>query len=133
MEKKLNIILKPTDIQFTEKCIEIVDSHIGSCRIPYEDIVMSGLRIYDRELKDWYEPEITEITRDMEGDLVFLDSRGCRWVVYTELMEKTAEALLSELVMHAPHILVGRQTWIDLEDEDSFSEASSMVDLMRRC
>ncbi len=133
MEKELSVILKPVDIRFTEENIEIIDSRIGKYQLPYEDIVMAGLRVYDQESGSWYEPEITEITRDMEGDLVIRDSGSCQWMIHTDLIEKTAEAMLSELTMHAPYILIGRQTWIDLEDEDAFAEASGMVDLMRQC
>lgn len=131
--KNLNIILKPTNIRFTEKNIEIIDSHIRRYQLPYEDIVTTALRIYNQESEDWYEPEITEITRDMEGDLVLRDNRRGYWIIHTDLMEKTAGAILLELVMHAPYILVGRQIWVDLEDEDAFAEISGMVDLMRQC
>lgn len=132
MKQKLNIVLKPTDIQFTEKWLETVDSHTGRYRLLYEDIVHAGLRIYDRNSGEWYEPEITEITKGMEGDLVLCDHQSCQWTIHTDLMEKTAQTILSELAMHAPYILIGRQTWIDLEDEDVFTEISNMVDLMRQ-
>lgn len=133
MKKDLSIILKPVDIQFTEENIEIADSRIGRYQLPYEDIVTAGLRVYDRESEEWYEPEITEITRDMEGDLVISDRTGCQWIIHMDLVKKTAEAMLSELVMHAPYILIGSQMWADLEDEDVFAEVSGMVDLMRQC
>ena len=131
--KNLNIILKPTDIQFTEKWVELVDFHTERHLLPYKDIVQAGLRVYNQESEEWYEPEITEITKGMEGDLVVCDNQNCQWIIHTDLMEKTAQAVLSELVMHAPYILVGRQTWVDLGDEDSFAEISDMVDLMRQC
>lgn len=133
MKRKINFILKPADIQFTEKWIEAVDSRAERYRLPYEEIVQAGLRVYRQNSRDWYEPEITEITKDMEGDLVICDHQGCQWMIHTDLIEKTAEAILSELVMHAPYILVGRQNWVDLEDEDTFAEISDMVDLMRQC
>lgn len=133
MKQKMNLILKPTDIRFTKKRIEIVDSRAGRCRLSYKDIVWTGLRVYDQSSGDCYEPEITEITKGMEGDLVICDHQNCRWIIHTDLLEKTAQAILSELVMHAPYILVGRQTWIDLEDTDAFTEISNMVDLMRHC
>lgn len=133
MKQKLNLILKPTNIQFTKKWLEAVDSRAGRYRIPYEDIVQASLRVYDQQAETWYEPEITEITEGMEGDLVICNHQGCQWVIRTELMKKTAQAMLSELVMYAPYILVGRQTWVDLEDEETFAEISDMVDLMRQC
>lgn len=133
MKPKLNLILKPTDIQFTEEWLEAVDSHTGRYRFPYADIVHAGLRIYNQNSEDWYEPEITEIIKGMEGDLVICGHQGCQWIIHTDLMEKTAQAILSELSMYAPYILIGRQTWIDLEDEDSFAEVCNMVDLMRQC
>lgn len=133
MKQKLNLILKPTDIQFTEKWLEAVDSHTGRYQILYEDIVQAGLRVYGQKSEAWYEPEITEITKGMDGDLVICDQQGCQWVLHTDLIEKTAQAMLSELAMHAPHILIGRQAWVDLEDEDAFAEISDMVELMRQC
>lgn len=133
MKKNLNIILKPTDIRFTEKYIEIMDSFIGRYRLLYENIVTTVLRIYNQESEDWYEPEVTEITSDMKGDLVFRDNKGVHWIIHTDLMEKTAGAMLSELVMRAIYILIGRQSWVDLEDENAFAEVSGMVDLMRQC
>lgn len=133
MKQKMNLILKPTDIRFTKKWIEAVDCYTGRYRLPYKNIVHAGLRVYDQNSKDWYEPEITEITKGMEGDLLICDHQNCQWVIHTDLLEQTAQAILSELVMHAPYILVGRQTWIDLEDADAFTEISNMVDLMRHC
>lgn len=133
MKKDLSIILKPADIQFTEEHIEMIDPSTGRYPLPYADIVTAGLRVYNRESKSWYEPEITEITKGMEGDLIIRDNRNCQWIIHTDLTEKTAETILSELAMHAPYIMIGRQTWIDLEDEDAFAEASNMVDLMRQC
>lgn len=133
MKKNLNIILKQTDIRFTEKYIEIMDTCIGRHQLPYEDIVITVLRIYNQESESWYEPEVTEITSDMKGDLVIHDNRGGHWIIHTDLMEKTAGAMLSELVMQAPYILIGRQNWVDLGDENAFAEVSGMVDLMRQC
>ena len=133
MKQKMNLILNPTNIRFTKKWIEAVDSHTGRYRLPYKDIVQAGLRVYNQNSEDWYEPEITEITKGMEGDLVICDHQGCQWIIHTDLVEKTAQAMLSELAMHAPHILIGRQTWVDLEDADAFAEIANMVDLMRQC
>lgn len=133
MKQKMNLILKPTDIQFTKKWIEVVDYHTGRYRLPYEDIVQAGLRIYNQNSEGWYEPEITEITKDMEGALVIYDHQSCHWIIHTDLVGKTGQAMLSELAMRAPYILIGRPIWVDLEDADAFAEISDMVDLMRRC
>lgn len=133
MKQKRNLILRPTDIQFMKKWIEVVDSRTERYRLPYKDIVQAGLRVYNQNSGDCYEPEITEITKGMEGDLVICDNQNCRWIIHTDLVEKTAQAMLAELAMHVPYILIGRQTWIDLEDADAFAEISNMVDLMRRC
>lgn len=129
----MNLILKPTDIRFTKKWIDIVDFHTGRYKLPYKDIVWAGLRVYNQNSEDWYEPEITEIIKGMEGDLLICDNQNRQWIIHTDLVEKTAQAMLSELVMLAPHILAGHQSWIDLDDEAAFAEISSMVKLMRQC
>lgn len=132
MGKILNIVLKPQKICFAKNCIKITDSRTGSYEIPYRELVLAGIRIRDRETGGFYEPEITEITEDMEGELLLRDSGNCRFIIGTGQTGRAAGSMLSELSMHAPYILIGNQDWFDSNDKEEFGEVDGMVKLMRK-
>lgn len=133
MEKEKYIVLQPECIQFGENSMKILDSHHGRYRIPYRKIVFAFLNITDRKSGICYEPEIADVTRDMEGELIFYDSEHQKWKIQTDLLGKTAGCLLADLALHAPYILLGKQTWLEVDDEEEFAEAARMADVMRRC
>lgn len=132
MEKILNIVLQPEKISFAKKCIKITDPRTGSYEIPYRELVLAGIRIRDEETGGFYEPEITEITEDMEGELILRDSGNCRFIIGTEQTGRAAGSMLAELSMHAPYILIGNQDWFDSNDKEAFGEVDGMVKLMRK-
>lgn len=132
MEKQLSITLKPKKIRFMEKYIKITDSYSRGYKIPYKNLVQAWIRRKDGS-GAVYEPDIMDITEDMEGDLFFRDSKNCCFEIQTELTGRPAGEMLSELSIHAPYILIGKPDWIDPEDEDMFTELSSMVSLMSEC
>lgn len=132
MGERQNITLKPEKIRFTENCIRMTDSQAGGYKIPYKNLVQVWIRGKDRT-GAMYEPEIMDITEDMEGELLIRDSKNCFFEIQTELTGKTAGGMLSELSMRAPYILVGKTNWIDLEDDDEYAEISKMLKLMRKC
>lgn len=127
------VILKPKRLLLSSNRIEITDNHMEQYQIPYRDLIFASLIITDGEKGLCYEPEITEITKDLEGDLILYDCWHTRWQIRLDGTGKRAGSLLSELATHAPHILIGRQTWVDMEDEADFEEISNMVKLMNRC
>jgi hypothetical protein len=133
MEKNLNITFKPERVDFTEKCIRIVDSLMGKCRIPYGELVLAGIRIPDRDSGAWFEPEITDITEETDGELYLYNSENCHFRIRTELTGRTAGSMISELSRRAPYILIGKQIWFDREDQEDFEEVGRMVKLMRGC
>lgn len=133
MGKNQSITLRPEKIRFTRTCIKITDSMKGGRQIPYKELVMAGLAVCDKESGIWYEPEITEITKGMDGNLILFDTSHCRWDIKTERLERTAEDMLSELAVRAPYILIGAQPWFDETDEEAFSEVKIMTGLMREC
>lgn len=130
MKKNLNIIFTPENIHFTEKCIQISDSRMGKYRIPYRELVLAGIIVFDKKSGDRFEPEITEITEEMDGELYFCNSRNRYFRVRTNCLGRTAGSLISELGRRAPYILIGKQTWFDPDDKESFEEVSNMVSLM---
>lgn len=133
MKQKLDIILRPQKILFAKRYIEISGGCSGGYRIPYKKIVLACLRIYDKGTDTYYEPEIVNITSDMEGELFLYDTDHCRFKIKTDLAGKTAGAVLLELAIHAPYVLIGGQTWFDVENEMDFAEIGDMVHLMRWC
>lgn len=130
MESKAGITLRPSGIRFTGSCIKMRDPRSGEYRIPYKDLVLAGIRIYDKVSGSYYEPEVTDITKDMEGDLILYDLRHVRWQIRTEVSGKRAGALIEELAVRWPGILIGRQTWADIENDEDFAEIGNMVRLM---
>lgn len=132
MGERLSITLKPEKIRFTEHCIKVTDSHAGRYKIPYKNLVQAWIRGKDGS-GALYEPDILDITEDMEGELFFRDSDNCFFEIQTELTGRAAGGMLSELSAHAPYILIGKPDWADPEDEEMYAEISSMVKLMREC
>ena len=111
--------------------MKILDSHRGRYKIPYQKIVSAFLRIQDGESGICYEPEITDITRDMNGDLILYDTENSRWRIQMDLAESTAGSVLADLAVRAPYILIGRQSWLDVDEEEDFAEAVRMTAVMR--
>ncbi len=107
MQEKSQITLRPERIQFSSHSMKISDPDHGGYKIPYREIVLASLLAPGREEGTCYEPEITDITGDMEGDLILCDSKCCKWRIHPELTGMTAGSLLENLIIHAPYILVG--------------------------
>lgn len=133
MKENLDITLRPEKVQFTGNCIRIADFHSGKYRIPFKEIVLACLCVCDEKSGIIYEPEITEITRDMEGELVIYNIFHCCFRLKTDLTGKTAGALFIELAMHAPYIMLGGKAWFDVENDADFAEIRHMAKLMRQC
>lgn len=123
--------LRPERIQFGRDSMKISDSHYGGYKIPYQKIVVVCLSIPDKESGVYQEPEITDITADMEGDLILYDSDYCRWRIQTDLIDRTAGRLLEELAMLVPYLFMGEQSWLDVDNEEEFGEAVRMTNAMR--
>lgn len=128
-----NILIRPSDIRFTETDMRILSLHKKGYKIPYENIIIASLRIKDKESGEWYEPEIMDLTRDMDGEVLLKDDKSRQWRIQADMTGKTAGEILSELSAHAPFILIGRQTWFDEKDKNEFAEIADMVGLMREC
>lgn len=133
-EKKQHVILRPERVRLTGSCIKFADAGFYRWKIPYRKIVWAGIDVYDCETGALYEPEITEITEEMKGDLLFLDIGNCYWRIRTDLWEKAAGAVLAELAVRAPYILIGAQPWLAEEAGGgvNFAEIADMVEMMRR-
>ena len=128
-----NVILHQEKISLKRSYIGIKDTRYWNRRIPYKEIILGYLKVWDRESGGYYKPEITEVTRDMDGDLILYDYRHCCFHIRTDLVSETAGAMLGELTMHAPYILAGGQEWFDEYDEKQFAEIGKMVEIMQGC
>ena len=133
MKKNLDITLRPEKITFTGNCIKIADFHTRKYKISYKEIVLAYLRVFNQESGMSYEPEIVDITSNMEGELVIYNSARCQYRIKTDLTGKPAGALLLELSMHAPYILIGAQDWFDRGNDEEFEEIINMVKIMGQC
>lgn len=127
------VTLRPEEIRFKKKYMEIRDSQYGICRIPYKEMVLAYINVRDEESDRCYRPDITEITKNMGRDLILYDSQHCCFNIQMDLTEKTAGAVLGELTRHAPYILAGGQEWFDEEDKEQFFRIGEMVEIMRGC
>ena len=127
------IRLRPEKILFRNKSIIIAESGNRKGKIPYEQIVTAFLSVQGGESGDCLEPEITEITGDMDGELILRDRANRRWEIRTDLTGETAGALLEKLCIHAPYVLAGGQSWSGETGEEDFRRLAEMVGLMRSC
>lgn len=125
------IRLRPEKLLFRKKTIIITGAENGKHRIPYSGIVMAYLRVPAGTAGAYREPEITEITGDMEGELILHDRADHRWEIATDLTGRAAGAWLEELCIHAPYILAGAQSWLEKPEEEHFAVLRSMAALMR--
>ena len=112
MEENLDITLRPVKISFTASCIKIADLNCGKYRVPYKGIVLACLCVCDGDSDVGYESEITDITGDMDGELILYDAL--------------------ELAIRAPYILLGGQPWLCMEEEADYAQAGEMVRVMRQ-
>lgn len=132
MEENLDITLRPVKISFTASCIKIADLNCGKYRVPYKGIVLACLCVCDGESDVGYEPEITDITGDMDGELILYDAGRRRIRIKTDLAGKTAGAFFLELAIRAPYILLGGQPWLCMEEKADYAQAGEMVRVMRQ-
>lgn len=134
MEQGTDMILWPEKIQFGKRYIKILDVSSGRYTIPYSEIVAACLSIFDRQSGMYYEPEITEITGMMEGDLILYDSAHRRWRIKTESTDRTAGIMIEELAVRAQHIWIGGgENPLNPEEKADFEQLRKMTELMRTC
>lgn len=129
----LEIRIAPEKVIFRKNHIAVAEPETGRNRIFYKDIVRAYIRIHD-ETGGYLEPEIMDIARDTEGELVLCAGKGNgRWIIRTDRTGQKAGALFEALCLHAPYILAGGQEWFDGLDEEDFGTVGRMVDIMREC
>lgn len=134
VEKRQDIILRPERIQLTRSDIRLVDSMTGRYKIPYKELLAARIRIKNQISGVYYEPEITEISRDMRGDLIFYDRRRYRWQIQMDLIDQAAGAILVKLAVRAPYIFLGRESiaWSEQEEQEAFAGIVHIVEMMRQ-
>ncbi len=132
----LSMSFRLKNIVFEKDYLKLTDSKEGKYQISYEELVFVYLEAYSAESGEksrLIRPALEDITEDMDGELVMLDCRHCRWKLKTDLSGKKAGAIMIELGIHAPYILLGSQAWLDENEEDDFDQAKKMVQIMRKC
>lgn len=130
------MFLRPREIVFGKEYLILTDIKGRRNRIPYEELVFVYLETYSTEPGEedcLIKPALEDITEAMDGELVMLDCRHCRWNLQTDLSGKTAGAVIRELGVYAPYILLGNQAWLNEKEEDDFDQAKKMVQIMRKC
>lgn len=131
----LSISLKAKKITFHKEYLSLTDVQERMYRVAYEDIVFAYLETRSTEPGKegrLIRPALEDITEDTDGGLVMLDCRHHRWNLQTDLSGRTAGAILRELCICAPYILLGGQAWSEDEEID-FEQAKTMVQIMREC
>lgn len=129
----IEIRLRPENILFEDESVRVVDARTGKHRLFYSEIVLACLRVWDQKKKQYWEPEITDITSDMEGDLILYDKGHCRWEIRTDRSGKKAGSLLEEICIHAPFVMAGFQSWFDRSGRSDFERIAEMGEAMRVC
>ena len=78
----------------------------GVGRFPYRNMAYAYLCICDKAEKMYWEPELVELGRDVDGELILYDSDCRRYRIRTKRLRRTAGSLLIDLAIHAPYILL---------------------------
>ena len=102
-------------------------------RIFYKDIIWAYISVPDDRAGCCGNPDIADVTEDMEGTLVVYDKERCRWIFRTDQTGQTAGGLLKELCIHAPYIVAGGQDWFDISNKADFDMIRQMVKVKRAC
>lgn len=130
-----SISLRLKKVVFHKEYLGLTDVQERMYRISYDELVFVYLETCSAESGgegSQIRPVLEDITADMDGKLVMLDCRQCRWNLQTDLSGKTAGTILRELSVYAPYILLGGQRWLK-EEEDDFEQARVMVQIMKEC
>ena len=133
MKGTTEIVLEASKVQFTESGLTVIGFPYGVYRFPYRNMAYAYLCACDKPEEMYREPEIVELDKDVDGELVLYDSACCRYRIRTNRLGRTAGSLLIDLAMHAPYIVLGRQEWFDVSCERDFIEIRDMVDVRRQC
>lgn len=131
--ENLEIRVMPEKLLFRRNFVLMTGPDTGKYQISYKDIIFTYIRIRDGETGHYLEPEIADITGEMEGEWILCDKEHRRWIVRTDRMGQKAGALFKELCIHAPYVLAGGQDWFDCSAEQDFETVRQMVGLMREC
>ena len=102
-------------------------------RIFYKDIIWAYISVPDDRSGCCENPDIADVTENMEGTLVVYDKEQCRWIFRTDQTGQRAGGLLKELCIHAPYIVAGGQDWFDISNKADFDMIRQMVKAKRAC
>lgn len=132
----VNILLQAEELVFDSAALRIIDAQRGEYVIPYDEIVLAYIAVGDvgkGDLGSCQTPEITDITKDMEGALLLCNRQKGRFTIQTDRIGDTAGELLEKLTRRAPHALFGFQPWLNEYDAGQFEEVLKMIDVMKEC
>lgn len=132
----LSMSLMLKNIVFEKEYLKLTDRKEWEYQISYRELVFVYIESYNTESGEEgsvTKPALEDITEETDGELVILDCGHCCWKLQTALSGKTAGAILRELGIRAPYLLLGRQAWMDENEEDDFEQARKMVQIMREC
>lgn len=99
--------------------------------MPYDAIIMAYIEDENKETREVYRLEFTDITEDAGGEVVLYDRRRCRIRLQMEDTGRKAGYILKQLAFRAPYIMMDSGGWLGESDDADFSEAERMVSLMR--
>lgn len=131
--ENLEIRIMPEKVLFRENCIIITDSENGRYRILYKDIIYAYIRIQDSDTGECLAPEITDITKETDGELILYDNERRQWIIRTDRTREKAGMLFEKLCIHVPYILAGGQDWFNCSQEEDFKMIGQMAEIMREC
>lgn len=126
-----SVVKQLQSIQFKEDFIEITEITQEKFQLPYDEIIMAYIEIYDNATGEVYRPELADITEDTEGEVILCSLRNCRFRLEAERTGKRAGYILKQLALHAPYILMDSLGWLEEENVEEFAEAERMVSIMR--
>ncbi len=132
MEESENRIT-PERIIFGKSFITAKAPQSERYRIFYKDIIWAYISVPDDRTGDCENPDIADVTEEMEGTLVVCDKKRCRWIFQTDRTGQTAGSLLKKLCIHAPYIVAGGQDWFDITQTADFDMVRQMVKVKRAC
>ena len=119
------------DIQFEKDSVSMTDVMNREFQMPYDAIIMAYIEDKNKETREVYRLELTDITEDAGGEVVLYDRRRCRIKLQVEDTGQKAGNILKQLAQRAPYILMDSGGWLEESDDAEFSEAERMVSLMR--
>lgn len=100
--------------------------------IEYQELIMAYIVLFDREKKEYWIPDFEAVSEEMRGCLILYDRKGQHYNIYTSRTGKREGAVLLEIALNMPYVILGYHPWLRDRDEQEFEYLMQMMDCIKQ-